>query len=435
MKWPLKWVGINANTKATQGPTRNIVFNSLENEFLSCSLTGETITPQKAFTIYRQNSTVASDVDMIADAFEQIVPVLKLKDGTVIDKHPLLDLLKQPNSYMDYSGFAARVARHYLLTKDCPMYALGVSTMPPQEIYPVRPTFLSYSTNGNEYVDVYRVGSGVAQGTYKQELSKNKIARYYDKLGLKELYRITGFSSMSTDAQPDSPLQAAALETSQQLKGKISNVQLLSNGGRPSMLIIFKDTGVDDDEMKRRIQALNEKLAGEEKSGTIAAVEGGEVQSVTEMGKTPKDMDWAVLHNTSDKAIHFRFRIPLPLVSTDATTFDNMATGVEMLYDFAVLPLADKIYSGWSRFLLPRFKIAIGDAEITYNKDSLQPLKKRMLDELEQRKKIGVETTNEIREAMPNREPLPKGDVLYQNVTLAPMGMDINDDGGGDDVE
>jgi hypothetical protein len=312
------------------------------------------------------------------------------------------------------------------------MYAMGVSTLPPQELYPVRPTFLSYTTGGDEYVDTFRIGSGVAQGTYRQELSKNRVARYYDQTGLKELYRIAGFSSLSTDAMPDSPLQAAALETRQQLKGKISNVELLSNGGRPSMLIIFKDTGVDDDEMRLRMQALNEQVAGEHKTGKIMAVEGGEVQSVTEMGKTPKDMDWENLNTTSDKAIHFRFNIPLPLRSTDASTFDNMRTGVEMLYDFAVLPTVDTLFAGLSRLLLPRFKIQLDEARITYDRDSLQPLKKRMLDELEQRKKIGVETTNEIREAMPNREPVKGGDVIYQNATLIPIGEDVAKDGGGE---
>jgi phage portal protein BeeE len=423
-RWP--W---QKNIKSSQGATRSIFIDSLTNEFLSCSLTGEIITPQKAFTIYRQNSSVASSVDMIADAFAQIVPVLKMKDGTVIDKHPVLDLLRQPNSHMDYSGFAARIARHYLLTKDCPMYALGVNTLPPQEVFPVRPTFLSYTTGGDEYVDTFRIGTGVAQGVYKQELTKDRISRYFDQTGLKELYRISGFSSLSTDAMPDSPLQAAALETSQQLKGKISNVELLSNGGRPSMLIIFKDTGVDDTEMRLRMQALNEQVAGEHKTGKIMAVEGGEVQSVTEMGKTPKDMDWGLLQGTSDKAIYFRFRIPLPLVTTDSTTFDNMGTGVEMLYDFAVLPATDTLLSGLSRFLLPRFGIKLNEARITYNPDSIKALKARRLDELEQRAKIGIETINELRESIPNRDDVENGDVIYINATQVPLGTDINDDG------
>jgi phage portal protein BeeE len=427
-RWP--W---QKNIKASQGATRNIVINSLENEFLTCSLTNEIITPQKAFTIYQQNSSAATAVDMIADEFEKLLPVIELADGSIIDKHPVLDLLRNPNPYMDWNGLAARISRNYLLTRQNPMYAMGVNTLPPQELFPVRPTFITTETNRNEYVNVYHIGAGVAEGVYKQELTSDRIARYYDQTGLKELYCISGYSSSSTDARPDSPLQAAALEAQQQLKGKLHNVQLLNNGGRMSLLIIFKDTGVDDDEMKRRLQRLNEKFAGAENAGKIGAFEGGEVQEVREMGTTQKDMDWSNLNETASRALYQRYKIPLPMITTDASSFNNLSTAVEMLYDFAVLPHADKQFSGLSRFLLPRYKIGLNEARITYNPDSIKALKERRLEELLKRKEIGIETIKEMREAIPNRPFLPGTEVLYHNATQVPVGQDINDDGGVND--
>ena len=135
------------------------------------------------------------------------------------------------------------------------------------------------------------------------------------------------------------------------------------------------------------------------------------------------------LDEIAGQAIFFRYKIPLALVTVTASTFNNLATGNEMLYDNAVLPLADKIFSGLTRFLLPRFNIPIGSAKITFDPESLQPLKERRLKELEQRKKIGIETTNELRESMSNRDDVEGGDVLYQPATLIPIGTDINDDG------
>jgi hypothetical protein len=140
-------------------------------------------------------------------------------------------------------------------------------------------------------------------------------------------------------------------------------------------------------------------------------------------------MDWSTLLGTSDRAIYFRYKIPLPMITTDASSFNNLATAVEMLYDMAVLPHTDMQFSGLSRFLLPRFGIALNEARITYNPDSIKALKARRLDELEQRAKIGIETTNELRQAIPNRDDVDGGDVLYQNATLVPIGTDINDDG------
>jgi hypothetical protein len=86
------------------------------------------------------------------------------------------------------------------------------------------------------------------------------------------------------------------------------------------------------------------------------------------------------------------------------------------------------MFSGLSRFLLPRFNIDLKSARITFNPESLQPLKDRRLEELKKRKDIGIETTNELRESMSNRDDVEGGDVLYQNATLIPIGTDMNED-------
>ena len=351
-----------------------------------------------------------------------------LEDGSILDRHPVLDLLKNPNPYMVWSDFAGNMARHFDLTHMTHLYAMGVGTMPPQEIHPIKPISVSQETNG-EYVSVYHIGSGVAAAQYNEFRTPNCISRYFDRTGLKELYRISGFSSMSTNGQADSPLQAAALETQQQIKGRVHNTTVLDSGGRLSLLIMFKDTGLSDDKMRARLKSLNESFAGADKAGKIGAFEGGDVQEVREMGQTPKEMDFAELDKMAGQAIYFRYNIPLALVSTQASTFNNLKTGIEMFYDLAVLPLADKMFAGLTRMLMPRYKIELGTARITYNPDSLQSLKERRLEELKKRKEIAVETINELREAMPNRGPVAGGDVIYQPATMIPIGTDINDSG------
>jgi len=421
MKWP--W---SKSTKATQGATRSVILDNLSTDFLGCALTGEKITPQKAMEFYRANSSIATAVDMIADSFEQIQPVVMFEDGTMLEKHPILDLLNNPNIHMTWSDLAARISRHSLLTNQTHFYGVGTTTLAPIQVFPVKPTGVSVTTGGNEYVDVYHIGMGTAAGTYRAEIADQRINRYYDG-PLRELYRIAGFSSMPTDGGTDSPLQAAALETNQQIKGRIHNTKVLDNGGRLSLLIVFKDEQLSDDEHRERTQRINETFGGPENAGKIGVMTGGDIQSVEEMGTTQKDMDYAELDKIAGQAIYFRYKIPLPLITTTASTFNNMSTAIEMLYDFAVLPHADKLFSGLTRFLLPRFGIKLGEARITYNPESLQPLKARRLAELEARKKIGVETINELRELIPNRDDIEGGEVLYQPATLIPVGMDIND--------
>jgi len=406
--------------------TRSIILDDLTSDFISSCLLEEIVTPQKAFKFYRSNSSVATAVDMIADSFEQIEPIVQLPDGSILEQHPVLDLLRNPNSFMTWSDFAARISRNYLLTNQSHFYALGGLTVSPSEIYPVKPTNVSVTTGDSEYVETFYVGQGVGVGEYLRELAKQRISRYYDG-ALKELYRISGFSSMSTDGTADSPLQAAALETNQQIKGRIHNLKMLDNGGRLSLMVIFKEEQLSDDEHKERTQRINESWSGPENAGKIGVMSGGDIQDVKEMGVNQKDMDYAELDRIAAQAIYFRYKIPLPLITVSASTFNNMQTAIEMLYDFAVLPLADKLFTGLSRFLLPRYGIDLNQAKITFNPESLQALKSRRLDELKARKEIGVETTNELREQIPNREPVDGGDTLYQSATLVPIGTDINE--------
>ena len=45
---------------------------------------------------------------------------------------------------------------------------------------------------------------------------------------------------------------------------------------------------------------------------------------------------------------------------------------------------------------------------------------------MEQRKKINVETTNELRSLLPNREPITEGgDQVYQPANLVAVGQDL----------
>ena len=39
-----------------------------------------------------------------------------------------------------------------------------------------------------------------------------------------------------------------------------------------------------------------------------------------------------------------KYKIPLPLVSTDASTYNNMEIAIGNLYDWSVIPTFEKIY-------------------------------------------------------------------------------------------
>ncbi len=398
--------------------------------FLNYILTGGgTVTAEQAMTFYRENSAIATSVDLIAGSFEQIQPVLETKDKegnkTFDSEHEIIQKLRKPNEFDAWQKFAGDISRHYLLTHDSLISFLGNIRRPPGACYSVKPQNVSVLQDIRDlYPQTYIIPQGAGRGTYSRATSPQGV-NFYDG-NLKEVYHIMGFSSRPDNLSGDSPLEAAALDAKQQIEGNIHNLQVIKSGGRLSLVVSFNNTGGDpitDDEHQERKKRINEEMGGSHNAGSIAVITGEETK-IEEFGKTNKDMDYARLMEMAAFAIYNRYRIPLPLITTIASTFNNMQTATEQLYDFAVLPHAEIIFGGLSLFFLPRYGLDPMLVRITYNPDSITALKTRRLNELEKRRKMNLETTNELRADLA-REPAEGGDILYQPANLVPVGTDL----------
>lgn len=414
---------LKRKTPRVEKKTSSIVWPLQQGSFLEYALGyGGAISNQQAMQFYRNTSAIATCVDKIASRVEQIMPVLKRRgDNKIIVDHPILTLIKSPNIFETYQEFIGKMARHYLLTHDAYIMMMGNTNFQPIELYATKPQNIYSNVGINYYPSSYTISSGIGSGSYLLN-EINRTARYYDGQ-FKELYHIMGFSSRADETSADSPLEAAALETRQLIKGKLHNVSLLDNGGRLSLIIGFKDSdGIDDDEHKIRKKRIQEDLGGSSNAGKIAVISGDDM-FVEEVGVSNKDMDFAELENMAARAIYLRYEIPLPLVSTDATTYNNYQTAILDLYENTVLPLTETLFSGLTRAIMPRIKIE--DLYISYDPESIKILMRQMLNEIEQRRKINVESINELRALLPSRESVRGGNVIYQNASQVPVGEDV----------
>lgn len=406
-----------------KGTTSYLQWPIQEGSFFEFAFSGSgSISNQMAMQFYRTTSAIATSVDKIASRVEQIKPIVKeVGNNKIINDHPVLALLKKPNLHETYQKFMGKMARHYLLTHDCHVMMAGNVNYPPLELYAVKPQNIFPTLGANYYPSSYMVSVGSGRGTYSFE-EVNRSARYFDGQ-LKELYHIMGFSSRADEISADSPLEAAALEAKQLIKGKYHNVSLLDNGGRLSLIVAFKDAdGMDDDEHRQRKLRLQEDLGGAGNAGKMAVISAEEVE-IKEIGVSNKDMDFIDLENMASKAIYMRYEIPLPLISTQATTYNNYEQAILDLYENTVLPTADIIFSGLTRAIMPRFDNE--DLYITYDQESIKVLMRQMLKELESRRNINIETINELRAFLPHKESIPGGSVLYQNASQVPIGTDL----------
>lgn len=386
---------------------------------------GERITASQAMEFYRKNSSIATAIDLIAGSVEQIQPVLKNEKDKLDKNHEVIDLLRNPNGFQIWAQFIGEVARHYLAKHDSHIFAVGSLRLPPIELFPMKPQNISVLPDIRDgFPDKYIVPMGIGKGTYGRAESLKTGARFYDG-NLKELYHIMGFSSRVNSIEGDSPIEAAALSAKQQIESSIHNLQILRHGGRLSLIFSFKDGDLmGSDQHAERKKQINEDFAGSDNAGKIAVTSGAEVE-IKEVGKTNKDMDFVKLLEIAERSIYLRYNIPLPLVTIKASTFNNMRTGIEMLYDLAVLPLTDYLLSNMSKFLLPRFGLDPSRNQITYDPDTITALMDRRLEQLKKRKDVNIETINELRTLLPNREPIEGGDTLYQAANQVPVGQDL----------
>lgn len=383
----------------------------------------DNLTNQQAMAFYRKSSSLATAVDMISQEGGRINPVLKNPDGSLDSEAPVLEKLNNPNDWNeDFNFLFSSMLKSYLLTGDNYTYASGIVTQPPLEIYAPKPQNVNVTAGSlDQRPTGFTIYNGDGQGSYSRKREKNGF-RFYDG-SLKEIWQTSMFSSKSSNISGDSPLMAICVDIDSQLKGKIHNVKLIDNGGRPSLLVAFKDTLTGDQHTERR-QLVNEQLAGADNAGKIAVISSTDME-LKELGVNNKDMDYANLEKIAAQSIYKRYRIPLPLVFDDAATDNNMEHAVYQLYDFAVLPRVDELLASLSMFLLPRYGLDPSQYSITYNPEEIEALKKRRVEILKMRKELGIETVNELRKELPGLEDVDGGEFIYQGANLIKLGEDM----------
>lgn len=379
------------------------------------------VTASSALSLYDTSTAVSIPINMIAEAFASIEPVVKINQDVILRDHPVLTLLRAPSPFFNQRLFFETLAKHYLITANAYVVALGNVSRAPLELQPISPSNTSDVEGTQGFVVNFIVSGNALAGSY--ELDKGNRAVRYLRGGLSELKQIRGFSIRSNSLlRGRSPLVSATDEVRQHILGNTHNVSMLERGGRVSLVFHFEeDMNLDDFEATRdRVQS---QYGGATKAGEIGVTSGGKLD-IKEMGTNNKDMDFAKLQIMAKQAVALQYKVPLPLITTDAATFSNVATSRLALYDDAILPLADRIFSGLTELLIPRYQQDPAQVMITYDLDSITALSGRRNEELKLRRDLNIETLNEFRTAI-GREAVEGGDVVLAPATMLPVGTDL----------
>lgn len=372
-------------------------------------------TPKSAIKLYEDSTAVAIPINRIAELFCTLEPVLEV-EGKKIYKHPLLDLLRNPCPEFTRELFFQTLASYYLATGEAFVIMFGNVNQPPKQLYPVSPAEVMHS-EANGMIDRFSI-----TGQYYPSTYLNDNGKFISSEQFKQLLHIRNFNPLGNSIlRGRSKLIPASNAARQQILGVKHNLSILENGGRTSLVFHFENP-MDDETFQTVKARVNEQFAGADNAGKIIVTAGGQLK-VEAPGMTNIDMDWTNAQRISFETLLLTYNLPLSLFSLQASTMNNYQTGLEAIYDDAVIPLSKTLYGGFARDLFPKFGLS-PDVKLTFDKDNVSALVMRRNNEVKLRKEIGVESDNELR-GMLGREPYKGGNVMYKPSSEIPIGTDI----------
>jgi HK97 family phage portal protein len=274
--------------------------------------------------------------------------------------------------------------------------------------------------------------------TYRRTESNGRI-RWLSEDGLNELVPILGAEAIDRPYRGQSPLGSLLYSVQQNVEGKRHNTSVLKNGLRLTGGVMPLEGERFEDAAVNQIRAAFQALRGSATAGGTLVMPRP-VQAL-DLAISNREMDYVELLKEAKEAVYTFYGIPLPMVSNDASTFNNYATAQTAFFDQGVFPVFDDIADALTLGLEPRYPELL-EADITYNESTIKTLKGRNLERMKRARDTQSMTTNEIR-AIGGFDEVDGGDDILAPSTLLPIGDsdlmeppepridDVPDDGAG----
>jgi HK97 family phage portal protein len=326
------------------------------------------------------------------------VPFLLYEGARELERHPLLNLLAQPNGSED--GMAL-LERWYAFLQGAGNAYLEAACLDgvPRELHVLRPDRVRIVAGARGWPAAY---------DYTVDGRTTRIARDGD--GFLPVLHAALFHPLD-DYYGLSPLQVAGAAIDVHNQGAAWTKGLLDNAARPSGALIYKGPdgapGLSDEQFTRLKRELEDAYQGAANAGRPMVLEGG--LDWKAMGYTPSDMDFSETRSVAAREIALAFGVPPMLLGIPGdNTYSNYAEANLNFWRQTVLPLVARTAAALSRWLAPRFG---EDLRIGYDADAVEALadaRRALWEKLEGARFL---TLNEKRAAA-GYSPLEGGDTL-----------------------
>lgn len=366
---------------------------------------------------YQENAVVFRCVNEISKGAASIP--FKVFDGdTELEQHPLLNLLYRPNPLMAQNEFFEALISYLLLSGNSYALMSGPDNMPPQELHLLRPDRMRIKPSDNYIPSGYEY---VINGKVHMNYPVDSMTGISTVKHFKTFHPLNDYYGMS-------PIQAASTDIDQHNLAARHNVNLLSNGARPTGAVVFNPRDAKSgmprqltpDQRHQIISDLESRFKGAGNAGRTMLLEGD--FDWKEMGLSPKDMDFLQLKNMSARDIALCYGVPGQLVGVpDSNTYSNMAEARLALYEETIIPLVKRIESDLNEWLSPTYSDSIS---VMFDIDQIPAMAERrakIYENVIAAVREGVITRNEARDRL-GLSPISGGDDVYINASLFPLG-------------
>ena len=322
-----KWLLGTVDKSLSVGELRNVLTGN------SLSIDTENFLESSKLDYYVGWVKVA--VDLIAEKVASVKLIVR-KGDKVLDEHPLLDLLSEPNAYTSQFEFLERVISYIEMLGNAPIY-ISTKSGNPIGLYFLDATKLEITKNSkNETTGyVYRDNAGRVKAKYKID-------------------EVIPFHSFSPKSFWDG---VSNIEANEYLASSMQQLQEWELRGfgtmMPPLAFIF-----DRNLTKEGIEAVKIQLR-KKYSGSKNAFEPlilGSKARVEKIGLTPKDIDLTNLENMIRDKVLGIFRISKILIGLSTEVNRASAeTALEVFLQHTITPKVRRIVDFLNRYLVKKY--------------------------------------------------------------------------------
>lgn len=322
-------------------------------------------------------------------------------DGSIIKRHQILDLLRQPNPAQNLQEFMESIYSYKQISGNAYILAICSGKRDtPIELYALRP----------DRVTISQKDSGIPE-SYIYKIGKQTISIPVDAItGRSHLLHIKSFNPLS-DFYGLSSIEAAAYSIDQHNQAGEWNQALLQNGARPSGAIVVGGNGgapnLTESQYNKLRAMIKETFSGAKNAGNPIVLEGG--LDWKEMSLSPKDMDFIESKHSSAREIALALGMPPQLLGIPGdNTYSNLQEARLALWEQTIIPLVQSVVSNMSNWLCGYFSSSI---QLSFDVDKISALGPRREEIWRRAEESSFLTINEKR-ALVGLGPIKNGDTI-----------------------